>query len=85
MQSLVCISLLDINFLLSLGLSESKAKETLQNAELTTDLKRFVEKVGGTPIDKNLANLVYDVAARYRGSAGTAMHVDFLIGHLGYD
>ena len=72
----------DTKFLLSLGLSDSKAKETLQNAELTVDLKAFVAKVGGLPLDKATANLVYDVAARYRSSAGTALHVDFLLEHL---
>ena len=35
----------DMSFLLALGLTESKAKETMQNAELTADLKSFVAKV----------------------------------------
>lgn len=43
---LCCVHLRsDTDFLLAIGLSESKAKETLQNAELTADLKAFVSKV----------------------------------------
>ncbi|KAJ7317122.1 hypothetical protein JRQ81_003284 [Phrynocephalus forsythii] len=65
----------------SIGLSESKARETLRNEALSTLLREAIiqtQRILGSTVDKTIGTLLYNVASRLKDPK----HLGFLVGHV---
>nr|XP_056709605.1 glutamine--tRNA ligase [Euleptes europaea] len=70
-----------LRLLLGLGLSESKARETLRNEALTALLREAVvqaQGILGPALDKTVGTLLYNVASRIKDPK----HLGFLVGYI---
>uniref|UniRef100_A0A6J0TYI4 glutamine--tRNA ligase n=1 Tax=Pogona vitticeps TaxID=103695 RepID=A0A6J0TYI4_9SAUR len=70
-----------LDLFVSIGLSESKARETLRNEALTTLLREAViqtQRILGSSVDKTVGTLLYNVASRLKDPK----HLSFLVEHI---
>ncbi|XP_060095364.1 glutamine--tRNA ligase [Heteronotia binoei] len=70
-----------LSLLISIGLSESKARETLRNEALTGLLREAVvqaQGILGPALDKTVGTLLYNVASRLKDPK----HLSFLVGYI---
>ena len=76
----------DLGTLIAIGMSESKAKETLANGELSSSLLNMVSKAGGAAnVTKAMGSMFYDVAVKLRKkkeASALESYVDTIIEYI---